>query len=75
MTATQSRKFSLIETLTSTAIGLIVSFVLGWYLYPALGHKFTFVENSISTAIFTVASVIRGYYVRRFYNWIHNATH
>ena len=61
----QSRRMSLIETVTSIAIGFAVSVVLTAVVMPAYGHAVTLGDNLQITGIFTVASIARGYLVRR----------
>lgn len=65
---TQSRRMSLIEAWAGTAIGFVVSVVLGFAVYPLFGCSFTLSQNISLTLIFTVASVLRGYAVRRLFN-------
>lgn len=64
----QSRKMSMIESLTGTFIGFVVSVSAACVVYPLFGHAFTLTQNVAITAIFTVISVIRGYIVRRIFN-------
>lgn len=52
----------------STAIGFVMSLVLGYVVYPMFGHTFTLAQNVGITAIFTIASIARGYVVRRWFN-------
>lgn len=61
----QSRKRSMVEIVTSTAIGFAVSVVLTAIVMPAFGYPTTWVHDFWITAIFTVASLVRGYCVRR----------
>lgn len=63
----QSRKGSLVETCTSTAIGFAVSLVLTALVMPAFGYQTTWAHDFWITVIFTVASIVRGYCVRRFF--------
>lgn len=56
---------SLIETLTSIAIGFVVSMLVTYIVFPMYGHQVSFADNLEITSIFTVTSVIRGYCVRR----------
>lgn len=64
----QTRLMSVIESSTSTAIGLVVS-VIGqivvswWYALPL-----NFAQNMNIVLFFTVLSVIRQYVVRRYFN-------
>lgn len=70
----QSKLGSIVEALTHTAIGFVISILLSIVIYPMFGHTFTLMENIGITAIFTAASIIRGYVIRRFFNaHIHNA--
>lgn len=64
----QSRRMSLVEAWTGTAIGFVVSVVLGLAVYPLYGCSFTLSQNISLTLIFTVASIVRGYVVRRLFN-------
>lgn len=65
---TQSKIGSFIEACINTAIGFVISMVLGMIVYPIFGHTFTFAQNFGITVVFTVASVARGYVVRRWFN-------
>lgn len=66
----QSRRKSLVETITSTAIGFAVSLVLTAVIMPAFGYMTTWAHDFWITAIFTAASLVRGYCVRRaFEGW------
>jgi uncharacterized membrane-anchored protein len=64
----QTRIASLVEVITSTAIGYLVSLVLTAYLLPAYGHQVTLSQNLQITTVFTGASLLRSYLVRRFFN-------
>ena len=64
----QSKKQSVIESVTQTLIGLGTSIVVQLIIYPLLGIPVSFKQNLIITAIFFVVSIIRGYLVRRFFN-------
>lgn len=64
----QSKKMSLLESLTSTFIGFIVSVILVNVVLPFYGFKVSYAQSVEITLIFTIASVIRGYVVRRFFN-------
>lgn len=68
---TQSRRMSLVETLTGTAIGFAVSVGLSIVVYPLFGHAFTLAQNVWITVIFTIASIARGYLVRRAFQRLH----
>jgi uncharacterized membrane protein len=64
----QSRRHSIIESITQTVIGLATSFIIQVILYPLMGIPVTFKQNLIITAVFFVVSIIRGYIVRRIFN-------
>lgn len=64
----QSRKHSLIESITNTVVGFIVSLLIQLAIYPAMGIPVRFSQNIIITFIFTISSILRGYFVRRLFN-------
>lgn len=64
----QSKKQSLIETVTSTLIGLAVSFLTQIIVFPLYNLEVNFTQNLQITLIFTVVSIARGYFVRRIFN-------
>ena len=66
----QSKKMSLIETLSSVAIGYIISLASQMIIFPIFGIEVSFEDNLLIGLFFTVISIIRGYYVRRLFNWI-----
>ena len=66
----QSKKMSLIETLSSVAIGYIISLAAQMIIFPIFGINVSFEDNLLIGLFFTVVSIIRGYYVRRFFNRI-----
>ena len=68
----QTKKMSLIETVSSVIIGFIVALISQQVIFPILGIEVTFSENIILGIFFTVVSIVRGYYVRRFFNWLGN---
>lgn len=64
----QTKKQSVIESITQTLIGLGTSIAVQLIIYPLMGIPVSFKQNLIITAIFFVVSIIRGYLVRRFFN-------
>ena len=64
----QSKKYSLIESVTQTVVGLVVSFAIQLVIYPMLNIPVTLSQNVIITAVFFVASIGRGYIIRRIFN-------
>ena len=66
----QSKKMSLIETLSSVAIGYIISLAAQMIIFPVFNIEVSLTDNLLIGLFFTVVSIIRGYYVRRLFNWI-----
>jgi uncharacterized protein (DUF2062 family) len=64
----QSKKLSLCEALTSTAIGYGVAVTTQAIVFPWFGLHATIGDNLAIGAIFTVVSIARGYMVRRLFN-------
>ena len=64
----QSKTHSLIETITNTASGLLISYALTLFCLPIWGITPTMGEAGQITIMFTVASLLRGYAVRRIFN-------
>lgn len=65
----QSRRHSLIESLTQQAAGLIISLLLWEFVINPIWNLQTSVMDNLSiTMLFTVASIIRGYLFRRLFN-------
>lgn len=63
----QTRRLSLIESITQTAIGFIVSLAVQAIIYPLMDIPVTISQNIVITAVFTIVSIIRGYLIRRWY--------
>jgi hypothetical protein len=64
----QSKKHSVIESISNVIAGLIISFLIQLAIYPAMGIKVSYNQNLIITFIFLLASFIRGYAIRRIFN-------
>ena len=64
----QSKKHSLVESITNTFIGFFVSLLIQVVLYPIMDIPVTFGQNILITMIFTIVSIIRGYVIRRWFN-------
>jgi len=64
------KKQALLEAVTNTAFGFVVSMFLSYYALPFFGlHKS--IETSLAVvSIFTVASVFRNYFIRRIFQEI-----
>lgn len=64
----QNRTHSLIESVTNTATGFIVSLCIQLVIYPVMDIPVRFHQNLIITTVFTIASIGRGYVIRRIFN-------
>ena len=64
----QSKKQSLIETLTSVFVGWLIGVILNLTVLPLFDYNITVVDSLWVSLIFTVVSVIRGYIIRRWFN-------
>jgi hypothetical protein len=65
----QARVDSVMEVVTNTSIGLIISTIANALVIPAvLGVRMTHTQNVVIAAIFTALSLIRGYALRRAFN-------
>ena len=64
----QSKRESMIESLTSTTIGIIIGIVLNLTILPIFGYPVSVVDSLWISLIFTAISVVRSYVVRRIFN-------
>jgi Ca2+/H+ antiporter len=64
----QSKKYSLIEAVTNTSIGFIISLICGMLVYPVYFPEVKFHQTFELILIFTAISIIRVYITRRFFN-------
>jgi len=64
----QSKRHSIIESVTNTVIGLVTSFLIQVIIYPILNIPVSIGQNIIITFVFFIASVLRGYLIRRYFN-------
>ena len=64
----QSKKNSLIESITNVVVGLVISFFIQLIIYPALNIKVSINQNLFITMVFFMASFFRGYVIRRIFN-------
>ena len=65
---TQSKKGSVMESLTNIAIGITVGFVSNIIVLPAFGYDVTLQDATAISLVFTVISFVRSFIVRRIYN-------
>ncbi len=64
----QSKRESMIETLTSVFVGWLIGVILNLTILPLFNYNITVVDSLWVSLIFTVISVIRSYVIRRFFN-------
>lgn len=64
----QDKMDSLMEAVTNTAVGFVISLITWHFVAIAMGIPMTMSENLIITGIFTVVSIIRGYVLRRIFD-------
>lgn len=64
----QSKKYSIIESVANTVIGLVTSFIIQLIIYPLLDIPVSINQNIIITLVFFTVSIIRGYLIRRLFN-------
>ena len=64
----QSKRESMIETLTSVFVGWLIGVILNLTILPLFDYNITVVDSLWVSLIFTVISVVRGYLIRRFFN-------
>mgnify|MGYP001576346367 FL=1 len=68
----QSKKHSVLETITNTIIGLVVSYLVQLTIFPLYGIKISHNTNIQITFIFFVVSFGRSYLIRRIFNKLHS---
>ena len=59
----QSKRQSLIETLTSVFVGWLIGVILNLTILPLFDYNITVVDSLWVSLIFTVISVVRGYLI------------
>ncbi len=66
----QSKRHSLLESLTNIVVGLVTSFLIQLVIYPAMNIKVSVNQNITITIVFFLVSFARGYIIRRVFNKI-----
>ena len=64
----QTKKQSMIESLTSTTIGWLIGVILNMLVLPLFDYDVSLTDGVLISIIFTAVSVIRSYIIRRFFN-------
>ena len=65
---TQTRKMSLIESITNIAIGYIIAVASQCFIFPIFSINIPLQDNLAIGGCFTVVSLIRSYCIRRWFN-------
>lgn len=68
----QTKSMSMIEAITNTLVGFVMSILLQLLMTSALSIQMSLDQNIIMSLVFTVASVARGYLVRRMFLKLHD---
>ena len=64
----QTKRQSLIETLTSVFVGWLIGVILNMLVLPLFDYNVSLTDGVLISIIFTAVSVIRGYVIRRWFN-------
>ena len=64
----QTKKQSLIETLTSVFVGWLIGVILNMLVLPLFDYDVSLTDGVLISIIFTAVSVIRSYIIRRWFN-------
>lgn len=64
----QSRSESAVEAVVGTFVGMLVSLVIQYALFPYYGFDASLTVHLTILFWFTAASILRGYIVRRVFN-------
>ena len=64
----QSKRESLIETLTSVFVGWLIGVILNMLVLPLFDYNVSLTDGVLISIIFTAVSVIRSYIIRRWFN-------
>jgi len=64
----QTKKQSIIESLTNVTIGYLISLISLFLIFPILGIESSTGKNLIITLYFTLISIARSYIIRRYFN-------
>lgn len=64
----QTKKQSLLESITNVFIGYLTAFVSQLLIFPLFDIKVTIQDNLLIWLYFTIISLIRSYIIRRYFN-------
>jgi len=68
----QSKKMSLVESITNVAVGYFVAVLSQAAIFPIFGIRTTLKDNLLIGLWFTGVSIVRSYALRRVFNAIRN---
>jgi uncharacterized membrane protein YfcA len=66
----QTKKRTHLEVLTNQISGIVIGWLIVYFILPLIGIPFTPAQASLTTVIFFIASYTRMYFIRRIFNWI-----
>ena len=64
----QTKKWSMIESMTSVGIGWFIGVILNMLVLPLFDYDVSLTDGVLISIIFTVVSVVRSYIIRRWFN-------
>ena len=64
----QSKKWSMIESLTNVVVGVVVAFISQLVIFWFMNIEVSISANLTMTGYFTLISLVRSYMLRRFFN-------
>jgi len=64
----QSKKMAHLEALTNQVTGILLGWMIVYFIFPWIGIPVTVTQATLSSVIFFVVSYTRSYLIRRFFN-------
>jgi len=64
----QTKKHSHFEVVTNQAVGLILGWLIVYFIFPFMGMESTATTATASSVIFFISSYLRSYVIRRVFN-------
>ncbi len=64
----QSKKHSHLEVITNQISGIVVGWLIVYFIFPMIGIPVTVTQTTVSSLIFFIASYSRMYIIRRIFN-------
>ena len=65
----QNKKISHLEVMTNQISGVIIGWLVVYFIFPWFGVTITATQTTISSIIFFISSYSRMYLIRRFFNY------